>query len=166
MDQEFRDIEEKWRQAQRRVPQQLFAIKYERNPPEIGNDSKHWLAAPWLALLPHGIGQPLLRVSYQKHIGPATQSIKAPNDSVERIVIMAFAAARMIKEKKNLEAEHKKRSSDGLSKTKSKVISSHITSDLDIAPHTKQISYHIIAKLRYIKSYLVWQKNLNLVVCK
>ena len=59
----------------------------------------------------------------------------------------------MIKEKKNLEAEHKKRSSDGLSKTKSKVISSHITSDLDIAPHTNEISYHIIAKLRYIKSY-------------
>lgn len=39
---------------------------------------------------------------------------------------MAFAAARMIKEKKNLEAEHKKRSSDGLSKTKSKVMSPQI----------------------------------------
>ena len=46
----------------------------------------------------------------------------------------------MIKEKKNLEAEHKKRSSDGLSKTKSKVTSSHITSDLDIAPHTNHIT--------------------------
>ena len=44
-------------------------------------------------------------------------------NKVARIKIMAFAAARMIKEKKNLEAEHKKRSSDGLSKTKSKVMS-------------------------------------------
>ena len=63
---------------------------------------------------------------------------------------MAFAAARMIKEKKNLEAEHKKRSSDGLSKTKSKVIlphvlthqnhirhpQGHITSYLDTSWHT------------------------------
>ena len=46
-----------------------------------------------------------------------------PQNKVTRIKIMAFAAARMIKEKKNLEAEHKKRSSDGLSKTKSKVMS-------------------------------------------
>ena len=51
-----------------------------------------------------------------------SENLATPN-KVTRIKIMAFAAARMIKEKKNLEAEHKKRSSDGLSKTKSKVMS-------------------------------------------
>ena len=52
-----------------------------------------------------------------------SENLATPQNKVTRIKIMAFAAARMIKEKKNLEAEHKKRSSDGLSKTKSKVMS-------------------------------------------
>ena len=94
---------------------------------------------------------------------------------------MAFAAARMIKEKKNLEAEHKKRSSDGLSKTKSKVIlphvlthqnhirhpQCHITSYLDTSWHTttakwffsyhvmttSMVSYHVNAMVPYQWKY-------------
>ena len=94
---------------------------------------------------------------------------------------MAFAAARMIKEKKNLEAEHKKRSSDGLSKTKSKVIlphvlthqnhirhpQGHITSYLDTSWHTttakwffsyhvmttSMVSYHVNAMVPYQWKY-------------
>ena len=80
---------------------------------------------------------------------------------------MAFAAARMIKEKKNLEAEHKKRSSDGLSKTKSKVLLPHFITYCLISSHlifhhiTSYVlsliltyqSYHTRAKF-FIQSYL------------
>ena len=83
---------------------------------------------------------------------------------------MAFAAARMIKEKKNLEAEHKKRSSDGLSKTKSKVIlphvlthqnhirhpQGHITSYLDTSWHTTSHNInHTTAKCFF--TIISWQ---------